>query len=227
MAKPRMILGRKIGMTQIFTEDGRRIPVTVVKAGPMTVIGKRSSQSRDGYAAVRFGFEDADRQEKDGKVRWRGLTKAQVGVFANAGIDVPKRIVRELRCNESDLDDYEIGQVIDASAFKADEFIDVTAISKGRGFAGVMKRHNFSGFRATHGTHESFRGGGSIGASAWPSRVFKGKKMAGHMGDEKVTTQNLRLVRILEDEGVYLIRGSFAGAKGCLVRIQPAVKKNH
>lgn len=221
----RMMLGRKLGMTQIFDEDGRRIPVTVVQVGPMTVIEKKSASGKSGYSAIKVGFEDAKRQELDGDVRWRGVTRGQAGVFAKAGIDVPKRIVREFRVSESDLDTYEQGQVIDHSTFKAGEFVDATGTSKGRGFAGVMKRHNFKGFRATHGTHESFRGGGSIGCSAWPSRVFRGKKMAGQMGNKRVTVQNLRLVRVLEDDSLYLIRGAVPGGRNGLVMIRPAVKK--
>ena len=224
--KSRMMLGRKIGMTQIFLENGKRVPVTVVQAGPMTVVRKKTSLGKDGYAAVQLGFEDATKQQKDESVRWRGLTKAQVGVFAQAGIDVPKRIVRELLVQESELDSFTPGQVIDSSLFKAGEFIDVTSVSKGRGFAGVMKRHNFSGFRATHGTHESFRGGGSIGASAYPSRVFRGKRMPGHMGAKRVTVQNLRLVQITEEDGLYLIKGAVPGPNGSLVTIRPAIKKS-
>ncbi|TVQ95190.1 MAG: 50S ribosomal protein L3 [Deltaproteobacteria bacterium] len=222
----RMILGRKLGMTQVFDETGRRIPVTVVKAGPMTVIERKSSADKSGYSAIKVGFEDATRQEKDDSVRWRGLTKGQVGVFEKAGIDVPKRVVREFRVREEHLDRYEPGQVVDCTLFNAGEIVDVTGRSKGKGFAGVMKRHNFRGFRATHGTHESFRGGGSIGASAWPSRVFRGKKMAGRMGDERVTVQNLRIVQVLEDDGLYLIRGAVPGGRNGLVMIRPAVKKS-
>lgn len=221
----RIMLGRKIGMTQVFDEFGRQIAVTVVKAGPLTVVEKKSSTGRSGYAAVKFGFEDAHRQEKDGEVRWRGLTKAQVGVFAKAGIEVPKRIVRELRVAEEKLDQFEVGQEISIDAFQAGEFIDVTATSKGKGFQGVMKRYNFKGFRATHGTHESFRGGGSIGMSAWPSKVFKGKKMPGRMGGDTQTVQNLRIWSVRPEDGVYLIRGAVPGGKNALVTIQPAMKK--
>lgn len=224
MAKAKMILGRKIGMTQVFSQEGIRIPVTVVQAGPMTVIGKRTPE-KDGYSAIRFGFEDAKTQQKGDSVRYRGLTKAEVGVYEAAGIEQPKRIVRELRCEESELDDYEIGQEVDVSAFFQGEYIDVTATSKGRGFAGVMKRHNFRGMNATHGAHKTHRAAGSIGQSAWPGKVFKGKKMAGRMGNEQVTTQNLQIINALKEDNVLLIKGSFAGHKGSLVRIEPASKK--
>lgn len=221
----RMILGRKIGMTQLFEPDGRRIPVTVVQVGPMVVVRKKSEMGRDGYAAVLVGYEDAHKQEKDGEVRWRGLSKAQVGVFTSAGIDVPKRYLREFTIEESELDNYEVGQVLGHEMFAAGDVLDVTAISRGRGFSGVMKRHNFSGFKASHGVHESYRGGGSIGASAFPSRVFPGTKMAGRYGGTITTTQNLRLVRVDADDSLYLIRGAVPGAKNGLVTIRPAVKK--
>jgi large subunit ribosomal protein L3 len=221
----KMILGRKLGMTQVFADDGKRIPVTVVKVGPMTVIEKKSAAGKDGYAAIKVGFEDADRQEKDGNVRFRGITKAEVGVFTKAGIDAPKRIVREFRVTEAELDQYEVGQVLDHSMFQAGQFIDVEGTSKGRGFTGVMKRHNFHGFKASHGVHESYRGGGSIGTSATPSRVFKGKKMPGQHGSSRVTTQNLRLHQVLEDDSLYLIKGAVPGHNGALVAIKKAIKK--
>ncbi|MFT5991728.1 MAG: large subunit ribosomal protein L3 [Bradymonadia bacterium] len=222
----KMILGRKIGMTQIFDETGRRIPVTAVQVGPMTVVGKKSEEGKDGYASVQIGFEDADRQEKDGNVRWRGLTKAQLGVFARAGIEVPKKILREMRVSEGELDGYEVGQVLDHSLFLEGAIIDATGTSKGSGFTGVMKRHNFRGGKASHGVHESYRGGGSIGASAYPARVFRGKKMAGRHGGAQVTVQNLRLVRIIAEDNLYLIRGAVPGHNGALVKIQHAVKKH-
>jgi len=230
----RMILGRKIGMTQLFTEAGIRIPVTVVKVGPMVVVAKKTASSRDGYAAVKVGFEEATRQSKivnvEGEdeelVRWRGLSKGRVGVFTNAGIEVPRRIVREFRVSEQDLDRFNVGEVLDHTMFKEGEIVDVAGTSKGRGFTGVMKRHNFSGFKASHGVHESYRGGGSIGASAYPARVFRGKKMAGHHGNSRVTVQNLKLVKILEEDGLYLIKGGIPGHNNALVEIIPAVKKH-
>ena len=220
----KMMLGRKIGMTQLYSEDGTATPVSVVKVGPMVVVGKKSKNGKDGYAAIKVGFEDADRQEKDGNVRWRGMTQADVGVFTKAGIDVPKKIVREFRVAEEDLDNYEVGQVLDHTMFNADTLVDVSGTSKGAGFAGVMKRHNFRGFKASHGVHESYRGGGSIGASAYPAKVFKGQKMAGRHGGFAVTTQNLRLVEIVEDDSLYLIKGAVPGKNGGLVEIRPAVK---
>lgn len=217
------ILGRKIGMTQIFTEGGDRIPVTVVQAGPMVVVAKKSAEGNDGYNAVKLGFEKADKQEKDGNVRYRGVNKAEAGVFLKAGLE-PHRTVIEVRVSEKELANYEVGQEISFDIFNSGDIIDVTGTSKGRGFAGVMKRHNFAGFKASHGVHESFRGGGSIGASAYPARVFKGQKMAGRYGGKKVTTQNLELVRVMEEDGLYLIKGAVPGPINGVVKIQKAVK---
>lgn len=222
----KMILGRKIGQTQVFAEDGERTHVTVVQVGPMTVIGKKSESGPDGYAAIKVGFEDADKQEKDGEVRYRGLTAAEVGVFTKAGIDTPKRHVREFRVSEDELENYEVGQEIDHSLFEIGDYVDVTATSKGRGFAGVMKRHNFRGFKASHGVHESYRGGGSIGASAYPARVFKGKKMAGRYGGKKSTVQNLQIHAIDAEDNVYLVTGAIPGHNGALVTIKNAAKRS-
>jgi large subunit ribosomal protein L3 len=221
----KMILGRKIGMTQIFTESGVRIPVTVVKAGPMVVVQTKSGAGRDGYCAVKVGFEPAARQEKDGDVRWRGLTRAEVGVFEHASIEVPHRIVREFRVSEGELSSYSVGATIDLTSFSEGEMIDVSGTSKGKGFAGVMKRHHFKGFNSSHGAHETFRGGGALGGRKFPGRTFPGYKMAGRMGNKRATIQNLRLVRVLADEGLYLIRGAIPGANGGLVEIRPAVKR--
>jgi large subunit ribosomal protein L3 len=219
-----MLLGRKIGMTQIFDATGRVIPVTVVKVGPMVVVQVKSEGSREGYAAVKVGFEDAQRVEKDGVVSWKGVTRPEAGVFEKAGIEVPRRVVREFRVNEAELAAYTVGQILDHSMFAEGESIDVTGNTKGRGTTGVMKRHNFSGFNSSHGAHETFRGPGSIGAHTFPARVFPGKKMAGRYGNERMTIENLKIVRIDAEDGLYLIRGSVPGANGGLVMVRPAVK---
>lgn len=220
----RMILGRKLGMTQIYDANGKRVPVTVVKVGPMVVVQTKSAAGKDGYCAVKVGFEPAARQEKDGDVRYRGITRAELGVFEKAGIETPRRVVREFRCTEAKLSDYKVGDILDHSLFAEGETIDVVGTSKGKGFAGVMKRYNFKGFNSAHGAHETFRGGGALGGRKWPGRVFPGKKMAGRMGGERVTTQNLKLVRIDAEDGLYLIRGAVPGAINGLVQIQPAEK---
>lgn len=221
----RMLLGRKIGMTQVFAEDGRRVPVTVVQVEPNVVIGTKSAEAQDGYNAVKIAFEQAVKQEKDGSVRYRGLNKAQVGEFEKAGV-APRRFVREIRLRNADeLGNFEVGKELDVSLFAAGDSVDVSGTSKGRGFSGVMKRHNFAGFKASHGVHESYRGGGSIGASADPARVFRGTKMAGRYGGKRITTQNLRVVRVIPEDNIILIRGAVPGAVRGLVEIRGAVKK--
>lgn len=220
----KLILGRKIGMTQIFDTQGKVTPVTVVKAGPMVVVAKREIAGTD-YYGIKVGFEPADKQEKGDSVRWRGVTKSQAGVFLKAGLETPHRHVREFRVTAEEFANYEVGQVIDFTAFKVDQWIDVTGTSRGRGFSGVMRRHGFGGFGSSHGAHESFRGGGSIGMSAWPSRVLKGKKMAGQFGNRRVTIQNLKIVGILEEDNCYLIKGAVPGSNGGIVMVRPAIKK--
>jgi large subunit ribosomal protein L3 len=219
------LLGRKVGMTQIFDDNGNTIPVTVVKVDGNVVVQKKSAEGKDGYNAIKIGFGDVHKHEKDGEEpRWR-LNKPQVGVFLKAGIDAPRKHLREIRVNETELEGYEVGQELGASLFSAGEFVDVSGTSKGRGFSGVMKRHNFAGAKASHGVHEFFRHGGSIGASAYPGRVFKGKKMAGQYGNTRATIQNLRVVRVMEDENALLIKGALPGPNGGVVEIRSAVKK--
>lgn len=216
MAERMGVLGKKLGMSHVFTEDGIRIPVTVVQAGPCIVLGKRTPDQH-GYAAIQLGFDDQKPQR---------VTKPQMGQFNKAGVE-PKKFIREIRIPASELDKYEVGQAVSLSdVFSEGDFVDVTGTSKGRGFQGVMKRHNFAGFKATHGTHEYFRHGGSIGNRLTPGRTVKGRKMAGHMGSEKVTIQNLKVVAVRPDENVLLIRGAVPGAtKGYLV-VRKAVKKS-
>lgn len=221
----KMILGRKLGMTQIFTAEGKRVGVTVVQVGPMKVLAKKSAHGDDGYAAVKVGFEEATRQEKDGSVRFRGVNKPETGVFAKAGFEAPMRVVAEFRCEESDLDKYTVGQTLDHSLFAEGDFVDAIGTSKGKGFMGVMKAHHFKGFKGSHGVHETKRGPGSIGAHTFPARVFKGKRMAGHHSNKRITVQNLRIVRVIAEDNLYLVLGSVPGGVNGLVRIQPAVKK--
>lgn len=222
----RMLLGRKIGMTQIFDQNGKRIPVTVVQFQPNYVVRKKSVDGKDGYNAIQIATEGATRQEKDGQVRFRGLTRGQVGVFKAAGI-APQRFVRELRFKKAaELDAFEVGQALNADLFKVGDIIDAAGISKGRGYTGVMKRHNFGGFKMSHGVHESHRGGGSIGTSATPSRVLKGVRMAGQHGNVRVTVQNLKVVRVLEEDNAILIKGAIPGAMNSLVEITNAIKKS-
>ncbi|RAL23804.1 50S ribosomal protein L3 [Lujinxingia litoralis] len=219
------LIGRKVGMTQIFDEVGNRIAVTAVKVEGNVVVQKKSAKGKDGYSAVKVGFGDVKLLEKEGtEAKWR-LSKPRVGVFLKAGIDKPRRFVREFRVAEGSLDSYEVGQELGADTFDLGAFIDVTGTSKGRGFTGVMKRHNFAGTKASHGVHEFFRHGGSIGMSAYPGRVFKGKKMAGQYGNTRVTVQNLRVVQIMAEENVILIKGAVPGPNGGIVTLRSAVKK--
>ena len=205
------ILGRKLGMTQIFDDQNRVIPVSVVEAGPCRVVQLRTPE-RDGYSAVQIAF---------GETKAARLTKPELGHLRAAG-GPPQRYLAELRVD--DLSGFELGQVIAADVFAAGERVDVTGISKGSGFAGVMKRHNFSGQGASHGNHKKHRSPGSIGACATPARVFKGMKMAGQMGNARVTTLNLEVVEGDAERGLLLIKGSIPGPSGGLVFVRGAIK---
>ncbi len=208
------ILGKKLGTMQIFTEDGNVIPVTVVQAGPCPVVQVKTLE-RDGYQALQLGFEEI-------KKTWR-VNRPLSGHFGKAGT-APTRFLREIRVE--DVDDYDEGQVVKADEiFQQGDYVDVAGISKGKGFAGVMKRHGFSGNDAGHGTHESFRGPGSIGAAAYPGKVFKGTKLPGRMGGERVTVQNLQVVQVLGEQNVMLIKGPVPGARGGFLMINRSVKK--
>jgi large subunit ribosomal protein L3 len=205
------ILGRKVGMTQVWDAENRVVPVTVIQAGPCRVVQLKTPE-RDGYAAVQLAF---------GATKPKRLSKPELGHLAKADAE-PSRDLAELRVD--DLSPFQVGQVIAADVFGSGERVDVTAISKGKGFAGVMKRHNFKGQGASHGNHKSHRAPGSIGACATPARVFKGMKMPGQMGAQKVTTQNLEVVEGDAERGLLLVRGSVPGPTGAIVFVRNAVK---
>ena len=205
------ILGRKLGMTQVFDDANRVIPVSVIEAGPCRVVQLRTPE-RDGYSAVQIAF---------GETKAARLNKPELGHLKAAG-GPPQQYLAELRVE--DLSGFELGQIIAADVFAAGERVDVTGISKGSGFAGVMKRHNFKGQGASHGNHKSHRVPGSIGACATPARVFKGMKMAGQMGNARVTTLNLEVVEGDAERGLLLIRGSIPGPANGLVFVRNAVK---
>ncbi|HEX4660234.1 MAG TPA: 50S ribosomal protein L3 [Streptosporangiaceae bacterium] len=205
------VLGTKLGMTQVFDEDGRMVPVTVVAAGPCVVTAVRTPDA-DGYAAVQLGY---------GEVDPRRVNKPEAGHFVRAGV-TPRRYLVELRTD--DASDYTLGQEVTAEAFEAGELIDVTARSKGKGFAGVMKRHGFRGLGASHGTQRKHRAPGSIGGCATPGRVFKGLRMAGRMGGVRTTAPNLTLHAVDADRGLLLIKGAVPGPSGGLVLVRSAVK---
>jgi large subunit ribosomal protein L3 len=205
------ILGTKLGMTQVFDESNRIVPVTVVQAGPNVVTQVRT-QDTDGYVAVQLAF---------GAIDPRKVNKPETGHFSKAGV-TPRRYLAELRT--TDAGEYEVGQEITADVFEAGTVIDATGTSKGKGYAGVMKRHGFKGLSASHGTQRKHRSPGSIGGCATPGRVFKGLRMAGRMGHEKVTTQNLTVHRVDADSGLILIKGAVPGPKGGLVFLKSAAK---
>ena len=221
------LIGKKAGMPQVFDSEGDRVPVTVVDVDSNIVVQLKSQEGPDGYSAIKIGFERAHKREKEGEEpEWR-LSKPEVGVFENAGIDVPRKHLQEIRVPEEDLEHYEVGQELGADLFGQGEWVDVTGTSKGRGFSGVMKRHNFAGSKDSHGTHEYFRHGGAIGQSADPARVFPGIKMPGQYGNEQVTVMNLTVVRVLEEENALAIKGGIPGPKGARVLIKTAAKKHH
>jgi len=203
-------------MTSIFTATGDRSPVTAVHAGPCVVLDK-ITPDKNGYAAVKLGF---------GEKPLRRTKKPELGLFTKAKT-TPQRFIREVRLEAADLDKFpEVGQPVPlATVFKAMSYIDVEGTSKGKGFQGVMKRHHMPGFRATHGTHEFFRHGGSIGCRLTPGRVHKGKRMGGHMGDVKRTVQNLVLMEIDAEQNLLLVRGAVPGGKNAIVVIRNSKKK--
>jgi large subunit ribosomal protein L3 len=204
------ILGRKLGMTQVFTPEGNVIPVTVIEAGPCVVLQKKDLEN-DGYEAIQLGF--ADKKE-------RNATKPELGHVKKAGT-APKRYIREIR--GVDLSAYEVGQEIKADIFKEGEYVDVTGVSKGKGFQGVIKRHNQQRGPMSHGS-KYHRGPGSMGSIA-PNRVFKSKNLPGHMGHETVTLQNLLVVKVDAERNVILVKGSIPGPRNSFVKIRASVKK--
>ena len=205
------ILGTKLGMTQVFDEDNRVVPVTVVEAGPCVVTQIRT-QEKDGYNAIQIAYGDIDP---------RKVNKPQSGHFAKAGV-TPRRYVAEIRMD--DVSGYEIGQDVTVDLFGDVKFVDVTGTTRGHGFAGAMKRHGFAGQGAAHGNQAAHRRVGGIGACATPGRVFKGTRMAGRMGNNRVTTQNLKLFKVDADSNLLLIKGAVPGIRGGLVTVKTAVK---
>ena len=205
------IIGKKIGMTQIFDENGKVVPVTVVEAGPCVVSQKKTVEN-DGYAAVQIGFGDL----KAHKVK-----KPMAGHFAKANV-APKRTLREFRFD--DIDAYNVGDLVKADVFAAGDKVDVTGTSKGKGYAGVIKRWNFQRLKETHGSGPVARHGGSNGACSSPSRVWKGLKMAGHLGAEKVTVQNLAVVKVDAENNLIAVKGAIPGPNGGTVVLRDSVK---
>ena len=207
----RGLLGSKLGMTQVWDENNRLIPVTVIEISPNVVTQLRTPEV-DGYSAVQIAY---------GKIDPRKVTKPLTGHFDAAGV-TPRRHITEVRT--ADAAEYTLGQEIAVDIFEAGQKVDVVGTSKGKGFAGVMKRHNFKGVSSSHGSHRNHRKPGSIGASSTPSRVFKGMRMAGRMGGDRVTAMNLRVHAVDLDKGLILVKGAVPGARGRIVFVRNAVK---
>lgn len=206
------IIGRKIGMTQIFNENNEQIPVTVIEVGPCPVV-QRKTVATDGYDAVQLGFTEQKPQR---------LSKAARTRFEKANVK-PQRVLREFRC-EAD-SELKAGDEVNAGAFKDVTHVDITGTTKGRGFQGVVKRHNFAGGRASHGGKSVLRRGGSIGMCEYPARVFKNTQMPGQMGNVRVTTQNLKIMQVREADNAILVKGSVPGPNGSVVLVRKALKK--
>ena len=206
------VIAKKIGMTRVFTEDGRQVPVTVLHMDNVQVVSTRTA-TKDGYTAVQLGA---------GSAKVKNVTKAQRGHFTAAKVE-PKKKLAEFRVSEENLID--VGEELTADHYLAGQYVDIAGVSFGKGFAGAMKRHNFAGLRASHGVSISHRSHGSTGQCQEPGKVFKGKKMAGHMGVVRVTTQNLKIVKTDSDRGLIMVKGAVPGSKGGWVTIKDATKK--
>jgi len=205
------MLGEKLGMTQVWDATGRLVPVTVIKAGPCVVTQVRDAET-DGYGAVQIAYGDIDP---------RKVNKPMKGHFEKAGV-TPRRHLVELRTG--DFADYTLGQELTAATFEVGQKVDATGTTKGKGFAGVMKRHGFHGVSSSHGAHKNHRKPGSIGGCSTPGRVFKGMRMAGRMGGERQTTQNLTIHAVDADKGFLLVKGAVPGARGSVVLVRTAAK---
>ncbi len=212
---PVALLCRKIGNTQIFMEGGDCVAVTVLQAGSNTVVQKKS-EDKDGYTALQLGF---------GERRPSRTNRPRAGHFAKAKV-TPKQFLAECRVTEEEAGGYEVGQEIKVDIFEAGQKVDVIGTSKGRGTAGVVKRHNFAVKRRTHGTHENTRHAGAIGAGSYPGRVTKGMRMSGRMGNERVTSRNLEVVRVDPDQGLLYVKGAVPGHRDAVVRVRPTSKTN-
>ena len=206
------LIGKKVGMTQVYDESGKLIPVTVIEAGPCVVVDVKTVE-RDGYSALQLGY---------GVKKAKNCSKAKIGHCAKAGLTEMPAVLREFRTAKDE--EIALGTVFKADVFEANDYLDVPGIIKGRGFQGVVKRYNFGGGRASHGGIWTRRPG-SIGCREWPGNVIKGKKMPGHMGNVRRTVQNLQVVRVMAEDNVLLVRGAVPGANGGTLLIRQAIKK--
>ncbi len=206
----RGMIGKKLGMTQLFDQDGNQVPVTVIELAPNQILQVKTANGKDGYNAVKLAVGD---------VRAKTISRPELGVFKAIGVE-PKRTIIEFRLSDTEIAQFKQGDLVDGSFFVEGARVDVKGVSKGKGFAGVIKRHKFKGAKeATHGTHEYRRHGGSIGQGSWPGHVFKNKRMAGHMGDENTTVRNLKIVGLYLDQNLILISGAVPGGANSIVRI--------
>lgn len=209
------LLGKKLGVTQIF-ENGARIPVTVVELGPNRIVMKKTKAGKDGYDAIQIGFEEMDHEK---------VTKPMQGHFKSVDIK-PLRVLRELRVTEDKIGEFEVGQELRCDVFKEGELVDVTGTAKGKGFQGVIRRHNMKGAKQkTHGTHEQFRHVGSIGCRTTPGEVNRGKRLPGRMGGQTQTTQNLQIVKVDLENNRVLVKGAIPGGRNGVVMIRKSMKK--
>jgi len=216
------ILGTKIGMTSVFDAEGNSLPVTVIEAGPCTVLQKRTAE-KEGYSALRVGFGIIGSKTTKVETREARRSKAEVGLFKKANQPVQK-VVKELRMSPDEVAKANIGDQLKVDAFKVGQKVDVSGVSKGRGFMGVVKRHHMSGHSERASTHEYYRHPGAIGQRKTPGKVWKKKRLPGHMGVDNVTIQNLKIIDIVADKNLLLVQGAVPGANGGLLVVRPAVK---
>jgi len=208
------LIGKKLGMTQVFNANGILIGVTALEVGPCVVVQKKTKE-KDGYTALQLGFEE----KKESRA-----TRPETGHFAKAGVP-PQKILKEFRVSEEIAEKYEPGQAIGAEVLAIGDIVDISGNSIGKGFAGVFKRYGFHGGKASHGVHEVYRHGGSLGQNMTPGRVMKGKKMAGHHGNKKVTVQNVEVVRVFAEDNIIFVKGPIPGSKNSYLTVRPAVKQ--
>ena len=212
----RGLLGKKIGMSQVFDQHGNMVPVTVLELGPNYVVQVKTADGKDGYNAIKVGF---------GTRKITKVSKPELAVFKNAGVD-PTQVIREFRVDADFIGDFNVGDELGVAMFQPGEKLDITGISKGRGYQGVMKRHGFKGAKeSSHGTHEYKRHSGSIGMSADPARVIKGKKMPGQMGNDRVTVRGLTVVAVHPEENILMVKGAVPGAKNGIVEARVSAKQ--
>jgi large subunit ribosomal protein L3 len=213
--KVRALLGRKIGMTQVFSAEGQVVPVSVIEAGPCVVLEKKSATGKDGYSALKIGF---------GAGRPKSLNACEKGYFDKLKL-APVKEIREIRMPEDELAGYEVGQALNAGLFEEGDYVSITGNTKGRGFAGGMKRFGFHGKNRTHGVHSTHRRIGSVSSNTWPARIWKGKGMPGRFGNETFTALNLRVIQVIADKNLILVNGAIPGHRNSLLLVHNSKRK--